>query len=181
MKAVKNIQESLGMLSLKKKKKKLKRSVKSFNIAKASSVGILYNATNRNDYELAKKLVQYFREERKEVMSLGYINSKKSSELVTPQLHLSFFDNNQLSKRMIPKGNDVEKFIQTPYSIMIDLNIHPSFPIEYICSLSRAKFKVGATGDYRDEVCDMTIDIEQDKRIEYLIIQIKHYLKMINN
>jgi len=181
LKPIKNIQECLGILSLKKKKKKLKRNIKSFNIEKASSIGILYDATNRNDYELAKKLVQYFKEERKEVMSLGYINSKKSSELVTPQLNLSFFDNNHLSKKMIPKGNDVEQFIQSPYSILIDLNIQPSFPVEYICSLSRAKFKVGARGDYRDEVCDMTINIEQDKRIEYLIIQVKHYLKMINN
>ena len=180
MKPIKNIQERLGILSLKKKKKKLQRTVKVFSIEKASSIGVLYDATNRNDYEIAKKLVQYFKEERKEVMSLGYIKSKTSSELVTPHLNFSFFDNSHLSKRMIPKGNDVEQFIQTPYSILIDLNIHKSFPIEYICSLSRAKFKVGAKGNYRDEVCDMTIDINQDKRIEYLIIQIKHYLKMLN-
>jgi len=180
LKPIKNIQERLGALSLKSKKKKLTRQVKSFNIEKASVIGVLYDATNRNDYELAKKLVQYFKEERKDVMSLGYINSKKSSELVTSQLNFSFFDNNHLSRMMIPKGSEVENFIQTSYSILIDLNIKSSFPIEYICSLSKAKFKVGAKGNYRDEVCDMIIDIEKDKRIEFLIIQIKHYLKMIN-
>ena len=179
MSPVKNIQLNLGKLKLKKEKKRLKRSVKAFSLSNASTIGILYNATNRNEYEVVKKFIHYLKEERKDLLALGYIDSKNSSELVKPHLNYQFFDNTTLSKRMIPGGSDVKNFIEKPYSILIDLNTTDCFPLEYICSLSKARFKVGAIGDYRNEVCDLTIDISQKNNLEYLIIQIKHYLKMI--
>jgi hypothetical protein len=181
VKALKNIQLQLGRLTLKKKLKNLKRNVKSFNIENATSIGVLYDATNRNNYETVKKFIQFLKEERKDVLSMGYINSKDSSEIVKPHLNYNFFDNNQLSKKLFPTSNEVDKFINTPYSILIDLNTQDSFPLEYICSLSQAKFKVGAKGGYRDGVCDLIIDIENDNRVEYLVIQVKHYLKMIQS
>jgi hypothetical protein len=39
---------------------------------------------------------------------------------------------------------------------------------------------VGATGNYRDEVCDLTISLKDNQSIDQLILQLKHYLKMIN-
>lgn len=181
MSVFKNIQLSLGRLSLNNKKKKFNRTVKSYSIENASSIGVLYDASSRNDYEIVKKFIQYLREERKEVLSLGYINSKDSSEIVQAHLNYIFFDNTNLSKKMIPNSIEIENFIKTPYSILIDLNTKDSFPLEYISSLSHAKFKVGAKGNYRDTTCDLIIDIENDNRLEFLIIQIKNYLKMIKN
>ena len=179
MEGIKNIQRQLGRLKLNFKKKKLSRKVKSFNIENSSSIAVLYDATNRNTYESVKKFIQYLKEERKEVLSLGYINSKNSSDIVRAHLNYIFFDNTQLSKTMIPKNNEVHNFIQKPYSILIDLNIDSVFPIEYICSLSHAKFKVGANGNYRDKECDLILNIEENRSVEFLIIQVKHYLKMI--
>lgn len=181
MEAIKNIQEKLGRLSLNKERKRLKRNVKAFNIEKASSIAVIYNATNRRDADIVKKFIQYLKEERKEVLSLGFIDSKDSSNIVQPHLNYIYFDRNNLSKAMVPRGNDVTSFIKKPYSILIDLNIKECFPIEYITSLSNAKFKVGASGNYRDEVCDLTLNITDNNKLEYLIIQIKHYLKMIKN
>ncbi len=181
MSRIKSIQEKLGRFSLKKERKRLQRNVKTFSIEKASTIGVVYNATNRNDAETVKKFVQYLREERKDVLSIGFIDSKDSSDMVKPHLNYVFFDKRNLSKGLVPKGNDVENFINKPYSILIDLNIDDCFPIEYISSLSNAKFKVGAKGSYRDGACDLVIDIEENNKMEYLIIQVKHYLKMIKN
>ena len=178
---MKNILEKLGRFSLKKQRKHLQRNMKAFNIENASSIGIIYNATNRNDADTVKKFVQYLKEERKDVLSIGYIHSKDSSDIVKPHLNYVYFDKRDLSKTMIPKGNEVKNFINRSYSILIDLNIDECFPIEYVSALSNAKFKVGAKGSYRDDVCDMVVDINQNKSMEYLIIQLKHYLKMIRN
>ena len=122
MSPIKNIQLKLGKFKLKNEKKKLKRDVKAFNLGNASTVGVIYNATNRNDYELAKKFVQYLKEERKDVLSLGYINSKNSDDVVKPHLNYQFFDNNNISKIKVPTGLDATNFIETPFSILIDLN-----------------------------------------------------------
>jgi len=179
--AIKNIQEKLGRFILKKESKNIQRNVKAFSIDNASTIGIVYDATNRNDAEIVKNFVQYFKEERKDVLSIGFINSKDSSEVVTSHLNYVYFDKKNLSSTNVPKGNEVENFINKPFSILIDLNINDCFPIEYINSLSNAKFKVGAKGSYRDDVCDLVIDIDENNKIEYLIIQLKRYLKMIKN
>ncbi|MBL4593785.1 MAG: hypothetical protein JKX68_08230 [Flavobacteriales bacterium] len=181
MSTVKDIQEKLGRFSLNRERKRLQRNVKAFSIEKASTIGVVYNATNRNDAEIVKKFIQYLREERKDVLSLGFIDSKDSSDIVKPHLNYVYFDKRNLSKVLVPKGIDVENFINKSYSILIDLNIDDCFPIEYISSLSNAKFKVGAKGAYHDEACDLVIDIDENKKMEYLIIQVKHYLKMIKN
>ena len=108
MSTVKNIQEKLGRYSLKKEQKHLKRNVKAFNIEKASTIGVIYNATNRSDAETVKKFIQYLKEERKDVLSLGFIDSKDSSDIVKPHLNYTYFDKQNLSKALVPKGNDVE-------------------------------------------------------------------------
>ena len=181
MESIKKIQHKLGLLSLKKERKSLKRNIKAFSIENATTIGIVYNATNRNDEDVVKKFVQYLKEERKDVLSIGYIDSKDSSDIVKAHLNYVYFDNRDLSKRLIPTGIDVNNFINKSYSIIIDLNINECFPIEYITSLSQAKFKVGAKGSYRDDVCDLLIDVDQNKKLEYFIIQVKHYLNMIKN
>lgn len=169
----------LGKFKLEKEKKKLKRNVKAFSIEKASSIGVIYDATNRNEYESVKKFIQYLKEERKEVLAMGFINTKDSSELVKPHLNYQFFDKNGLSKTLVPKDEEVQKFMKRPFSVLIDLNRDNCFPIEYISALSQSKFKVGAKGGYRDNVCDLVIDISKNNSLDFLIIQIKHYLKMI--
>lgn len=181
MSAIKNIQEKLGRFNLNRERKRLNRKVKAFSIDKASTIGVIYNATNRNDAETVKKFVQYLREERKEVLSIGFIDSKDSSDIVKPHLNYIYFDKRDLSKALVPKGNDVTNFINKPYSILIDLNTDDCFPIEYISNLSNAKFKVGSNGSYRDKVCDLVIDTTENNQLEFLIIQVKHYLKMIKN
>lgn len=178
---IKKVRYKIGRYFLTREKARLKRKVKAFSIEKASSIAIVYDATNRNDYETVKKFVQWLKEERKEVLSLGFINSKESSEIVRPHLNYIYFDQNNLSKWMIPQGNDVKKFINTSFSILIDLNVKPCFPIEYIGALSHAKFKVGAKGVYHDTFCDLTIAIDANKNVSFLIQQVKHYLNMIRN
>ncbi|MGB0888566.1 MAG: DUF6913 domain-containing protein [Vicingaceae bacterium] len=182
MSFIKNIQEKLGRYQLKKQQKRLQRNVKAFSLDKATTVGVLYNATNRNEAETVKKFIQYLKEERKDVLSLGYIHSKETADSINPVLSYTFFDTNDLSKTMVPQGNDVNSFINKPFSVLIDLNLKEDcFPLEYISALSIAKFKVGANGSYRENICDMIISVDDNPTLEYLIIQVKRYLKMIKN
>ena len=182
MSVLKKIKEKIGRFKLKKEQKHLQRKVKALSLTKASTIGVLYNATNRSDSETVKKFIHYLKEERKDVLSLGFMDYKGASELINPTLKYKFFDQSNLSKSLVPRGNDVADFLNKPFSILIDLNITGDcFPIEYISSLSPAKFKVGANGSYRGNTCDLVIDIEENMKLDFLIIQIKHYLKMINN
>jgi len=128
-----------------------------------------------------KSLVHYLKEERKEVLSLGYILDKKESEKASPHLNYLFFDNNDLSPFFVPKTRELRQFMQRPFSILIDLNSQKNFPLEYISTISSAKFKVGMKGGYHDDICDLILNVDENTEMEELIKQIKHYLNMIHN
>lgn len=181
MNIITNIQQKLGEFALSKKRKNASRQIKAVGFDKAVEIGILYDATNRNDCETVKHFVNYLIEERKKVLALGYINSKNASEIVKAHLNYQYFDKRNLNKILIPRSREVENFIASPFTILLDLSLKPCFQTEYITTLSKARFKVGASGDYRDAACDLTISLTEKKSLEYLIIQLKHYLKMIRN
>ena len=117
METIQHIQQKLGRFKLKKERKRLQRNVKAFSIEKASKIGIIYDATNRETADVVKKFVQYFKEERKDVLSLGYINSKNSSDIVTAHLNYAYFDKRDLSNIMIPKGDEVKNFINKSLTV----------------------------------------------------------------
>lgn len=181
MSVLTKIQTNLGKYTLKKRQKTTTRTIKATGFEKAKEIGIVYDATNRNDCETVKHFVNYLIEERKKVLALGFINSKDSSEIVKAHLNYQYFDKRNLNKMLIPQGKEIENFIASPFTILIDLNSTSCFPIEYIATLSKARFKVGSTGDYRDAACDLTINLTEKKSLDYFIIQLKHYLKMIHN
>ena len=181
MKAVDNIKESIGRMKLKRASKRLNRKTKAFSIESASSIGIVYDATNRGVDEQVKKFVQYLKEERKEVISLGFINSKDSSDIASAHLNYKYFDLRDLSSAKVPNTPELIQFIDQPFSILMDLSMGECFPIEYVSTLSNAKFKVGAQIGYRNNVCDLIIDVSSNKALDFLIIQMRHYLKMIKN
>lgn len=179
MSPVKKIQLKVGRFNLKKEKKKLHRTTISCNLETATTIGILYNATQREECELIKNLVIDLKQLKKDVLALGYVDLKDSSDIFKPHISYAYFDNKNLNKAFIPKSLDVTSFIEKPFSLLIDLNLNNDFPLEYIASLSNATFKVGATGAYRDEDFDLTINIAENNSPKYLITQIMHYLSMI--
>ncbi len=52
-----------------------KRQVVSF--VQAKKIGMLYDATNEQDYELVKQYIKVIRAEHKEVFALGYVDKKQ--------------------------------------------------------------------------------------------------------
>ena len=79
-----------------------------------------------------------------------------------------------------PEGTEVINFIDQEFDILIDLTIEYSYPLNYICTLSRSRFKVGMKEEGETKDYDMLIDISKKKTIEFIIIQVKHYIKLIN-
>ena len=84
---LKKIKLNIAQFLLNKKNKNFIRKVRAIGLDRAIEIGIIYDATNRMEYEAVKKLTNYLIEERKKVATLGYINSKKGSELMSPHLH----------------------------------------------------------------------------------------------
>ena len=98
---------------------------------------------------------------------------------------MSLWDNCQI---IIPKDLDlffrprmeqVEKFIEKDFDILIDLSLEDSTPGYFICSLSLAHFKVGRFRESENDI-DLMINIDQDRSVEFLMGQIRTYVAMLN-
>jgi len=113
------------------------------------------------------------------VIALGYVPSKKIPEQFLMRKGINFYCNKDLNWYYKPKNEIVEQFISQDFDILFDLSIDEYFTIKYIGTLSKAQFKVGKnnTNSYHD----MVFDINQNKSIDYLVEQIKHYLSILNN
>lgn len=146
----------------------------------AKTIGILFEATNAQDFELVKRYVVYLREMRKKVKAIGYFNSKEVPQLTYSKLEYDFFANKQLNWQMKPSEPFVKNFIEAEYDILIDLNIHQHLPLKHIAALSCARFKVGRTQSHSPGIYDLSIDQPADKTLKYFLKQVDTYLLMIN-
>lgn len=172
--------QSIGKYILKRRKKRLSREVITRNLDTARTALIIYNATEAANVEVVKKFARRLKEELIQVEALGFINAKgKKSPLPESQYGYSYFNQPMLNRFGIPEPTFIKKHIANNYHLLIDLNLAEQFPLQYIASLSKADFKIGLSGDYRDEVCDLTLSL-QSKNLEVLTEQIMTYLAMIN-
>ena len=176
------MRSAIGKYFLKKEMLHLERERKRavYNLDDAYNIGVVYDATNRQVYEMTRNFVNYLKEKQKHVISLGFINSKDPNQLLKPLLEFRYFNKKDLNWHYKPKGVEVQNFLEVDYDILIDLSIDKCFPIRYICGLSKAKFKVGTTGENSAVYYDLMINIEKKKTLENYITQVKHYLGIIN-
>ncbi|NQY68368.1 MAG: hypothetical protein HRT72_11695 [Flavobacteriales bacterium] len=149
------------------------------SLFQARTVGIIYDATNREDYSKVKDLIHFLKESQKNVIALGFINSKDPNMQLAPKLQFRYFGVEQLNWFKKPQGIEVDNFMEEDFDILIDLSLNFCYPLNYICKLTPAKFKVGIAQENGTEYLDMLIDISKKKTTEFFIIQVKHYLKLI--
>jgi hypothetical protein len=141
---------------------------------------MIYNATNRQDYELVKKFAKYFKEKGKSIMTLGYIDSKDAGALRNTQLEYRFFTKKDLNWYFKPSCLEVNNFLDQRFDILLDLGIDYCFPIKYICGLSRSSFKVGPSENNAEKYYDMMIDVGKNKTLENFMRNVDVYINMVN-
>jgi len=171
----------LGKYYLRQKLKRLKRKVVTHNLESAKTALILYDATEANEDKLAREFAKRLKEEMIKVDGLGFYNKKgKNVERPKDELGYVYFDPTMLNWMRIPSDKQIIKKIAFDYDLLIDLNLENHFPLEYISSLSKAKFKVGSSKSNCAEFCDLTLSLQQEDKQE-LMKQILVYLNMINH
>jgi DNA-binding transcriptional MerR regulator len=170
----------LATYILKQKAKKQKRKVKVMNLEQVKTALLVYDATLPENDQLARKMAQFLKEEGVKADTLGFFN-KKGKKVVLPkdELNYHYFSPLDLNWLKFPKSKKVIDLKKKKVDLLIDLNLNNHFSLESISTLSPAHFKVGASGSYRDEVCDLTLSMK-DADMHNLIEQIKKYLSIIN-
>ncbi|MBA3901145.1 MAG: hypothetical protein H0X62_13220 [Bacteroidetes bacterium] len=179
MQLLQNTRRKLGEYFLKKELANSHRNSIFQNFEKSATIGILFNATNQEDFELVKKYVNYLKGLNKKVKALGYFSKREMPELTYSKFEFDFFTKKDLNWHLKPDKDFIDNFINEEFDILLVLDLKDDFPLRYISALSKAKFKMGnLTAD--TEIYDMMIEVEEGKGIKYFLKHLDHYLMQLN-
>ncbi len=151
-----------------------------FDFFKIKTIGILFDATKPEDFELVKRYVLYLREHRKRVKAIGFFTTKQIPAMAYSKLEYDFFSSKELNWFGKPSSIFIQNFIDEEYDLLIDLNNHNLFPLKFISALSKANFKVGKLHKNDLEIFDMMIDSDDTKSLKYFLRQVDTYITMLN-
>lgn len=182
MSVFKNIKRAFADRALKQEMQKNKKERKAirFNFNEIRTVGILFDSTDPEDFELVKRYVVYLREHTKKVKVIGFFSSKNIPSLTYSKLEYDFFSFKELNWFGKPTTHVINNFIEEEFDLLLDLNIHDHFPLKYIASLSKAKFKVGRFKEGDEAIYDMMIDSDNTQKLKYFLRQVDTYVLMLN-
>lgn len=147
----------------------------------AKSIGILYDATIDNDYELVKSYVKDLRGTSKDVLALGFFDNKELPGTRFMKLGLDLFTRKSLNWKMKPNHPIVNSFLNKEFDILICLSLDKSIPLRYVSSMTKASFKIGKYDPQCEGIYDFMIKVEGKPTLRQMIEQVNHYLNLIRN
>jgi hypothetical protein len=179
MQFIEDLKQKVGKWVFQRELKTNKRLKAVCNLEDAKSIGILYDATSEEQIKIIKPFVSYFFDLKKDVKALGYVNSKQLSFHHTPKLQYDFFYQKDLNWYYKPQNYIIDNFVKKEYDILINLCDSSIIPIKYLVASSIAHFKIGIHEE-NYEIYDLMISLKDDKSMEKLMYEIKHYINLIN-
>ena len=170
----------LAKLLLKQKVKKLQRKVRTQNFSSAKTAVIIYDASQKEDEGIVRNFARFLKEEGLKVTTFGYYKFKDKADL-PPKEELSYyyFTSKELNWLRQPSLESSKRVLLDQADLLIDLNINNQFCLQHLVALSKANFKAGGAGSYRDQACDLTIKLNP-VNLDSLIKELKKYLAIIN-
>ena len=176
---ISNIKIKFAYWLLDKAHKKQKRDASFQNYLTAKNIGVIFNASQQETYETAKKYIQILsNKEGIKVNALGFVNSKEVLDFYKKTNNFDYFSRKNLNWYGKPNNPNTQTFLQTKFDMLIDLSLVEDYPIQYIVALSKASFKVGCVKTNQD-FYDFMIDLGDKSNLKFFIEQLERYLGMI--
>lgn len=144
----------------------------SISLARAKSVGILFNGTDNAERELVLGYAKKLRAENKKVKLLAYFDSDLKSENFT----FAHFNKKQLDWALRPNLPAVQEFTKQHFDLLLNLSRNTVLPLDYVAAHSRAQFRVGPSTE-KTFCYDLMIEHTSKQDLQSFIIQVEQYLQ----
>lgn len=178
---IRKIKESIGEKRLQNALKIHVRQKEFLNIEDINSIGILFDATNPEDFEKIKNYVNKLKQLGKRVHGVGFYNAKVIPQNINyTKSDFDLFNAKELQGVGEPGSPYIKTFITEIRDLLIDVNLSNKFPLRYISAMSYAKFKIGIDIPENKNIHDMLISVVPSEGINKYLAQVDFYLKMIN-
>lgn len=174
-----DIRKNIGSAMIRKQAEKNKRKKKVCNLQNASNLAVLFGYTTQKDFQEIKQLLRTLNYEGHKLYVIGYVDDKILPTYMSSEKSINYITKDNLSWLYKPQNEFFKAFVNTDFDILINLDIHDSLPIQYLCSSSVARFKVGGYSASSD-LLDFMINTNGNTSIKFLIENIVYYLGILN-
>jgi len=183
MELLKNIRLKVGMSVLHSRASSVRRLKQNFDFNKVSRIGVIWDAAKEDDVRHVAAFNRQMADKGKTVEVLTWVPGKVVSDRLTGLSNMRFLKKTDLNWTYIPTSEDAEKFINTKYDLLIDINPFSVFPMTYIATLSSSPMKVGPdiSGDSNKLPYDLMIQAGHPFNTANFLEQVLVYLLMISN
>lgn len=171
----------IGKYFLRAELSKHQRHRKLTNLKNAKKIGILYTLDDVAEYETVSGFVSSLQQDHKEVKALGFVKNKLLVDRFLPKLSYDFFSKKDINWFFKPIHTKVRDFIEKDFDILIDLSMKDSLPLKFISGLSVAHCRIGRFSEENKACYDIMIDLQKPLSLHDYILQIIHYLTVIND
>jgi hypothetical protein len=151
------------------------------DIHNQARIGILYDATGKEDFEVVKEFFRDLKVNHKAPVSLGYIDYLEPTFHPLARPEFDYFFKNQVNWYKKPTGPIVENFIDEPFDILINLSLLDFYPLDYITAVSKAGLKIGRANSAISFCYDMSFFLDEKATLKSFAYLIIHYLSNINH
>ena len=162
-----------------KKLSKAPRNKQFIKLADAKNIGIVFEATDSNTFESAKKFIQKLKEYSKNIHAIGYVDEKLTPNYSYIKTDIDLFNKKELQSFYRPQSAYVKTFMEDEKDLLIDLNITQKTPLRYIAAASKAKCKVAMHLPDNEAMHDLLIAVTPQQGLEFYMQQTIRYLEAV--
>ena len=174
--------KKIGEVILRQKIANRKRRMIYKNFNHVRSIGIVWNASNEQEFQSLSKFHQQMQERNIDVRIIGYYDGRNLPDKYTAIRYLSCIRKNEVNLFHIPKSDDTQAFMYKEFDVLIDVNFDKLFTLRYITVLSNALFKVGLSESENNSTpFDLMMEIKKPVSVENYMKQVVQYLEMMNS
>jgi hypothetical protein len=161
---------------------RIKRKPQCINFYNIKTIGLVWDASKTEDFNILTRFHQKMAELNKEVRIFGFFPEKGFPDQYTAVRYLTCLKKKEVNFFYLPVNSETESFIKTKFDVLIDINFKKHFPLIYISSLSQAGLKVGlADSKPESSPFDLMISMKSPISLEGYLEQVLYYLEMINS
>ncbi len=162
-----------------KKLCKEKRNKQFIKLSEAKTIGIIFEATDAEIFEVVKKFIQQLKGYTNNVHAIGYVDEKTTPNYSYIKTDIDLFNKKELQGLYKPQRPYIKTFMEEEKDLLIDINLDNKIPLQYIAAASKAKCKVGIHIPENELLHDVLIATTLQQGLDFYLQQVVKYLSIV--
>jgi hypothetical protein len=173
---IKKIKQNALKRRIKSGVDKKNRELKLQSWATVKTIGFLYIVPDEQEYIKFTSFINSLQAEKKEIKALGLLTTKEMPHYCYPRLSFDYFSRKETNWYGKPVGSKVNDFVDTPFDLLINLDLSGNLVFDCIVSISAARLKAGIFRKENAAPYDLMID---DSSVSDSGLLIEHVISWI--